>query len=255
MVLFRSGVAGARGYSPKGIILHNDAGSQAANAAFYRNWLPNHQAENGFAHYYIGSDGTYQAELDSNKAWHCGNSTYNRDYIGIEACQSMGNQATLLANEQESFKLMATLCKKYGIVPNRTTILLHKEVSSTACPHRSWALNGQSVNAVKDYFIAQIVKYMTGAASEPAKEETKTTKGVATMFELFKVKGNDTIYFFNGQRVVALSMLDQVVVLQRIYKENNGKDLEVKEYDRAAPWYLRILETTTNPSPTAETFA
>lgn len=49
MTRFYKGVAGARGCNPKGIIIHNDAGSNAANANFYRNWLPNHDAENGFA--------------------------------------------------------------------------------------------------------------------------------------------------------------------------------------------------------------
>ena len=43
------GVAGKRGHNPIGIFIHNDAGSQNANAAFYRNWLPNHDLENGFA--------------------------------------------------------------------------------------------------------------------------------------------------------------------------------------------------------------
>lgn len=49
MTRFYKGVAGARGYAPKGIIIHNDAGSGAANVNFYRNWLPTHDAENGFA--------------------------------------------------------------------------------------------------------------------------------------------------------------------------------------------------------------
>lgn len=227
MTLFRQGVAGVRGYSPKGIILHNDAGSQAANVAFYRDWLPTHQAENGFAHYYIGSDGIYQAELDSNKAWHCGNSTYNRDYIGIEACQSMGNEATLLANEQASFKLMADLCIKYGIVPNRTTILLHKEVSPTACPHRSWDLHGRSVNSVKDYFIAQIVKYMNENRESRSTLIKKLESEEIGMFVYWSPRKNSDVrdaYGVWGNKRIYLNTLTKVTHFKNIVKAVTGRE-------------------------------
>lgn len=101
MVVSYSGIAGARGSNPTAIVLHNDAGSQGATAAFYKNWLESHTPSLGFAHYYVASDGTYQAEKDSNKAWHTGNSKGNANYLGIEVCQSMGNESTYLANEKK----------------------------------------------------------------------------------------------------------------------------------------------------------
>ena len=55
---FYPGIAGARGRNPDGVVIHNDAGSQAATAEFYKSWLPTHNAYNGFAHYYIGG-GSY----------------------------------------------------------------------------------------------------------------------------------------------------------------------------------------------------
>lgn len=185
MTNFYSGVAGARGCNPKGIIIHNDAGSQQATAAYYRNWLPTHPAETGFAHYYVASDGIFQAEKDSNVAWHCGNSKYNHDFIGIEACQSMGDVNVFKKNEANALKLAAQLCKKYNITPNRTTIMLHKEVFSTACPHRSWELHGKSVNAVKNYFIAEIKRYMGG---------TNTNGGIN-----IKVGKDDLMFIYEKQ--------------------------------------------------------
>ena len=53
--------AGVRGYNPTGVVIHNDAGSNGANVAFYNNWLPTHDPELGFAHVYIASDGRLQA--------------------------------------------------------------------------------------------------------------------------------------------------------------------------------------------------
>ena len=59
------GVAGLRGGNPRGIFIHNDAGSQNANAAFYRKWSQTHPLENGFAHAYVASDGILYAEDDA----------------------------------------------------------------------------------------------------------------------------------------------------------------------------------------------
>ncbi len=184
MGAFRKGAAGKRGHNPQGVVIHNDAGSGSANAAFYRGWLPHHEANLGFAHYYVGNDGVFQAEDEANMAWHTANSYGNRELIGIEACQSMGNLAQFLKNEQESFKLAAQILKRYGLQPNRNTVRLHKELSSTACPHRSWEQHGKSVNDVKDYFISQIKKYMGGSAPahkpkpkpQPSKKTVKVKK-------------------------------------------------------------------------------
>jgi hypothetical protein len=44
MTKFYQGIAGKRGASPQGVVLHNDAGSENATAAFYRRWLAQHEA-------------------------------------------------------------------------------------------------------------------------------------------------------------------------------------------------------------------
>lgn len=177
MVVSYSGIAGKRGYNPTKIVLHNDAGSQNANAAYYKKWLEGRNPELGFAHYYVASDGTFQAELDTNKAWHCGNTVGNRDYIGIEICQSNGDEATFKANEQKAFKLAYDLCKKYNIAIVPDNFPLHKELSATSCPHRSWDLHGQSAQAVKQYFAEQVAN-AGGQAVTPTPTPQPSKKSV-----------------------------------------------------------------------------
>lgn len=167
-----SGVAGRRGRNPYGVVIHNDAASQGATTSFYRNWLPSHNAELGFAHWYVCSDGILQVENEANMAWHTANANGNANYIGIEACQSMGNLATFQNNEERSIKLAAEILKRYGLQPNRTTVILHKQFSSTACPHRSVTLHGDWA-VMQDYFIAQIKKYM-GGSTTPSTPSTPT---------------------------------------------------------------------------------
>lgn len=171
MTKFYSGIVGKRPNPAAGVVIHNDAGSQNANANFYRNWLPTHEAEDGFAHVYIGSDGRYQAENYDNMAWHTANADGNANYVGWEVCQSTGDEKTFLENEQKVFQDVANYMKSVGMTPNRNTVRLHKEFSATSCPHRSWDLHGGTVDSVKDYFISQIKKYMNGdsaAAVTPA---------------------------------------------------------------------------------------
>lgn len=160
------GVAGNRGGNPKGIIMHNDAGSKYANAAHYRNWLPTHDLENGFAHAYCCDDGILVAEDDWNAAWHCGNYYYNMNFLGVEMCQSMGDLETFKKNEEKALVWCAEKCKKYGITPNNETIKLHQEVSATACPHRSVEIHGGRANT-KAYYIKRIKELMNGNAGAP----------------------------------------------------------------------------------------
>ena len=153
------GAAGLRGGNPRGIFIHNDAGSQNANAAFYRKWLQTHPLENGFAHAYVASDGILYAEDDAYAAWHCGQTDGNRNYYSIEVCQSMGDLEIFKKNEENALKLAAQKCKQYGIVPNTNTIRLHKEVFATACPHRSVEIHG-GTSGCKTYFINKTREYM-----------------------------------------------------------------------------------------------
>lgn len=174
---FYSGVAGARGYAPRAIVYHNDAGSQGANAAFYRAWLPSHNPELGFAHAYVASDGTFIAENYMNKAWHCGNSVGNRDYIGIEICQSMGDLKTFQQNEQKAFKLGAQICKQFGLTPTPALFPLHKELSSTSCPHRTWDIHGRSIQAIRQYYADQTMKYFKDPNLAPTTNGGSTSTG------------------------------------------------------------------------------
>ena len=166
MVNFYSGVAGRRPGKPTFAIIHNDAGSINATAGYYSHWLPTHQAELGFAHVYIAKDGRYQAESYDNMAWHAGNGYANQWALSWEVCQSLGaTDADFKATEERVFQDVANAFKQYGLVPNRTTVRLHREYSATDCPHRSWALHGQAVQAVQDYFIAGIQRYMGGGST------------------------------------------------------------------------------------------
>ena len=163
--------AGVRGHNPTGVVIHNDAGSNGANAGFYNNWLPTHNPENGFAHVYIASDGRLQASDFSNMAWHCANSYGNANYASWEVCQSEGDLNQVLRNEQAVLDDVAPYMKQWGLTPNRDTVKLHQELSSTSCPRRSVEAHGGTVESCRSYFIAELNKRLTGQNKEKGKKK------------------------------------------------------------------------------------
>lgn len=179
------GYIGKRGYKPVGVVIHNDAGSGTAHT--YKNQLVNAtlaRLENGIAHSYISGNDVWQALPESYIAWHTANANGNKNYYGIEVCQSMSaSDEQFLKNEQSAFKEAARLLKKWGLPVNRNTVKLHNMFSSTQCPHRSLAIHAgwtstqmasDSAKAkVQDYFISQIKKYYDGKGGT----ESKPPKG------------------------------------------------------------------------------
>ena len=163
--------AGIRGHNPTGVVIHNDAGSNGANAGFYNNWLPNHDPEEGFAHVYIASDGRLQASDFSNMAYHCANSYGNANYASWEVCQSEGDLTQFLRNEQAVLDDVAKYMKQWGLTPNRDTVKLHQELSSTSCPRRSVEVHGGTVESCRSYFIAELNKRLTGQNKEKGKKK------------------------------------------------------------------------------------
>ena len=161
-----NGKAGKRPGNPKGAVVHNDYGAMTPQQ--YEPWLivrkKNGQLGLGFAPYYINSSAILRADNTNNKAWHTANNEGNTWYLGYEVVQSyygIISDKEFIKNEDMTLRQVAEDFHYYGLKPNRDTIRLHSQFSSTSCPHRSWDLHGKSTNAVKDYFIAKVARYMS----------------------------------------------------------------------------------------------
>ncbi|MFL1422498.1 SH3 domain-containing protein [Staphylococcus ureilyticus] len=166
-----------RGYKPKGVVLHDDAGSAGATAETYHKGLvnaPYSRLAAGIAHSYISGNTVYQALPENRVGWHTANQYGNKNYYGIERCQSIGSSdKVFLENEQTSFQEAARLLNKWGLKANRNTVRLHNEFTNTECPNRAARLHlGMDTKRdewteaaqlkLKDYFIKQIRAYQAG---------------------------------------------------------------------------------------------
>ena len=224
------GIAGNRGYNPIGIFLHNDAGSQNANAAFYKGWLPTHNLESGFAHYYVASDGILQTEDDGNMAWHCGQSDGNTKYLSIEICQSEGDELTFRKNEDKAFELAAEKCIQYNITPSSGTIRLHREVYATSCPRRSVSIHGNTVEECRAYFVQRINACIAELKKQEEPERVKkyiVQCGKFEDLETAKKIGNICIGEL-GQAGTSIQTTQKVVKVEE-YTVQVGKFADVEE--------------------------
>lgn len=88
---------------------------------------------------------------------------------------------------------------------------------------------------------------------------TQTTKfqGEETMDFLFNIKGDPqwnagTLYFYNGHtnEIRALSHIDEMKIIQQVYKDNNGHDIPSYTWTNQAPWYARFFRAL-NPDSTS----
>lgn len=90
-------------------------------------------------------------------------------------------------------------------------------------------------------------------------QSTITIKGEETMDFLFNIKGDPawnegTLYFYNGHtnQVRALAHVDEMEIIQQIYKDNNGHDIPSYNWSNSAPWYARFFRAVNPDSTSAE---
>lgn len=64
-------------------------------------------------------------------------------------------------------------------------------------------------------------------------------------YEIIDAKTNKTqgtVYFYDGNKVVALSNIDQWSIIKTIYKDTTGKELKHYKWSTSAPWYVRFMQ-------------
>ncbi len=121
-------------YNVSLIVLHTEQGYEAGTDA----WFANPDSEVS-AHYSIGLNGDiHQHVQEADTAWHAGVWSVNLQSIGIEFEDDDDPFNVVRTPEQYASAgvLIADICTRHNLAPNRTVIRKHNEVSSThpLCP-------------------------------------------------------------------------------------------------------------------------
>ena len=105
------------------IVLHTMEGTFKGT----RSWFLKERPVSTAAHYLISDDGDIlQMVADEKKCWHA--NAYNSRSIGIEHEGWAKASAFPDALLEASAKVVAALCRKYGLTPDRTHVIGHNEV-------------------------------------------------------------------------------------------------------------------------------
>lgn len=115
------------------VVIHGDAGKSDAGTV---EWLHKDPRSKVSYHYLVGRDATvYQFVQEEDKAWHAGisewpdctvNKSVNAASVGV-AFANDGKEAYRSAQYEAGAKLVADICKRYGIPEGR--VVGHYEVS------------------------------------------------------------------------------------------------------------------------------
>ncbi len=116
------------------IILHNTQGSLTSTLS----WFQQTRSQVS-AHYVVGREGELiQMVSDTDNAWHAGDSTVNRQSIGIEIVSGYsGVNGMTSVQEQAVIRLVKGLMRKYSVSVGN--VRPHRSVVATACPGSIWS--------------------------------------------------------------------------------------------------------------------
>ena len=133
------------------VIIHVTQTSYPGTLAIFQN--PRKQVS---AHYVVRSSDGHIAQMvrERDVAWHAGNWDYNTRSIGIEHEGWVDQPAYFTdAMYEESAKLTAAVCARYGIPKDRSHILAHYEVPNSdhtdPGPHWDWTRYMRLVNSAR----------------------------------------------------------------------------------------------------------
>ena len=226
------------------IVIHGIGGT--SKSGIWSTWKvgSNRQAS---AHYVCTPDEIIGCVGENFIAWHSGGlgTINNYNTIGVEHINSeigdIKDASTYLFDPktiENGVKLVAEICKRLGIQPNRQNILAHREVYATACPQTLDIEN--YVKRVQEYYYGQ--KRIT-------KPQENKNKGVYNMRIIrfaedvapFK---KDGMYLFNFNRGTYnhLKNTEEVKFVSKAYKEAHGTDIPHETASKKYPCHVRYIE-------------
>lgn len=225
----------------KYIVIHytgNITDTAKGNANYFRD--TNRGAS---AHYFVDKNAIYQVVSDEDTAWAVGrnfgsNNLFgrcnNNNSISIEMCSDGGRIAP--ETLQNTIDLTKHLMIKYNIPASN--VVRHYDVCSKHCP--GWSGWLPPNDALWLDFKNKIQKDDTKIVSQ---------KGEAEMQCTFEIDNKGVTYWFDGQQIHTLTHPDQLVILQKIYEDNNGKKMPHYNWSSKAPWHVRLKQAIDGKNP------
>ncbi|MHB9781197.1 peptidoglycan recognition protein family protein [Streptococcus sp. 10F2] len=164
------------------IVIHGTATTSVTGA--YSTWLRSRNNMTS-AHYLVTPNATMGCVGENHVAWHSGgeHAITNENSIGIEHINShIGNvndPNTYLFDDatlERGAKLVAEICLRYGLKPDASVIVPHRQASATACPQTlDMADYIKRVQRYYNEMSGVVISKKENTTQKPAISKTETT--------------------------------------------------------------------------------
>lgn len=234
-----------------------NANSTAQNEADYHDRRP---VESGFFQYVVGNGIAIQTAPLNMGAYDVAGGWNAETYAAVELIESHKTREEFLIDYKIYCELLRDLAKQAGIPVTLDTSDLAGIKTHNYCTYNQPNNSSDHVDPIpylakwgisleqfrKDLTsVTSTATSSTSASSTKTVTQTKTTQGRETTMQCIywkpnkKGNGNDA-YYFNGVSSKHLGHPDQINILKKIYKDNNGKDMPEYKWNSKAPWYSRL---------------
>ena len=113
-----------------------------------------------------------------------------------------------------------------------------------------WAkLANPSITTSTAMIMNVVATTATNTVANSTMEDDELMKFTYEVIDTKTNKSQGTVYFYDGNKVVALNHIDQWSIIKTIYKDTTGKDLKHYKWRTDAPWYVRFLQAINQKAP------
>lgn len=243
------------------IILHDTANdnNQGDNSAINEASYMHNNWQNAYTHAIAGWDKVYLVGEPGYVAYGAGSPANERSPFQIELSH-YSDPAKQRASYINYINAVREQAKNFGIPLTLdgagNGIKTHKWVSDNLWgDHQDPYAYLARIGISKEQLARDIANGVGDSTEDGSADENnnQTNNSIMEDDELmkftYKVDGKATVYYYNGDKVIALSHEDQLKIIRQIYKDTTGRDLKHYEWKSNAPWYVRFMQANDLGNP------
>lgn len=240
------------GYAPYRQVHAHSTGNRASSVQNEADYFHNKDINSGFYTHVVGNGRVIQVGEVNRGAWDVGGGWNAEGYASVELIESHKTKDEFMKDYKIYCELLKDLANQAGIPITVDTGDLAGIKTHNYCTYNQ-PNNGSDHTDPLPYLtkwgitMDQFRKDVTGASSgsgstAPTQPNTNTELEDDELMKFTYTNGDGTVYYFNGEKVIALSHGDQLKIINQVYKETTGKDLKRYTWSAKEPWYVRFMQ-------------
>lgn len=238
------------GYAPYRQVHAHSTGNPKSTADNEANFMQTKNINSGFYTHVVGNGKVIQVGEVGRGAWDVGGGWNSEGYASVELIESHSNRDEFMRDYKIYCELLKDLANQAGIPVTVDSADLAGIKTHNFCTHNQPANGSDHIDPIPylakwGINLEQFRKDVTGASSNSNSNANTNINTELEDNELMKftyTNGDGTVYYFNGEKVIALSHEDQWKIIKQVYKDTTGKDLKHYQWSKKEPWYVRFMQ-------------